>query len=154
MWERLRRFSALEGRAQSLFLRASLLLPLLSASLRRRGFAATQSTLKRLLSPAKKALDAQEQIARTALAARMVRAAVKYGFGKPSCLEGSLALWWLLRRQGIPAELRIGVRKENRQFEAHAWVEYNGSALNEPEEHHQHYHAFDATFPVSPPEDL
>jgi len=29
-------------------------------------------------------------------------------------------------------------------LEAHAWVEREGVALNEPEERHQHYAAFDA----------
>jgi hypothetical protein len=46
------------------------------------------------------------------------------------CLEQSLALTWLLRRRGVPAELRIGVQA--RPFYAHAWVEVDGRALNEP----------------------
>jgi hypothetical protein len=46
------------------------------------------------------------------------------------CLEQSLALTWLLRRRGVPAELRIGVQP--RPFYAHAWVEVGGAPLNEP----------------------
>lgn len=46
------------------------------------------------------------------------------------CLEQSLALTWLLRRRGVPAELRVGVQP--RPFYAHAWVEVDGRALNEP----------------------
>jgi len=59
----------------------------------------------------------------------------------------------LLGRQGISSHLRIGIRKENEKFEAHAWVERHGAALNEPDEHHHHYAAFDAAFSALPPEE-
>ncbi len=82
----------------------------------------------------------------------MVHAAAKYGAGHPTCLEESLALWFLLRWQGILAELRVGVKKEEEKFEAHAWVERDGVALNEPEALHEHYVAFDAALSSIPPE--
>jgi hypothetical protein len=63
-------------------------------------------------------------------------------------LEQSLALWWLLGRQGIESSVRIGTRKSGDKFEAHAWVECDGVALNEEGEPHKHYAAFDETFPV------
>jgi hypothetical protein len=56
----------------------------------------------------------------------------------------SLTLWWLLARQEISSHLRIGIRKVDEKMEAHAWVERDGAALNEPDEHHIHYSAFDA----------
>jgi hypothetical protein len=68
-------------------------------------------------------------------------------------LAKSLTLWWLLVRQGIPSHLRIGIRKEEEKFEAHAWVECDGTALNEPDEHHHHYSAFDGAFSSPPPEE-
>ena len=74
----------------------------------------------------------------------MVNAADRLGLVHPSCLAKSLTLWWLLGRQGIPSQLRIGIRKDAEKFEAHAWVDCDGTALNEPDEHHQHYVAFDA----------
>ncbi len=82
----------------------------------------------------------------------MVRAAVRHGIGQSTCLEESLALWWLLGRQGMASELRIGIRKNDEKFEAHAWIERDGKALNEPEAQHQHYAAFDAAFSALPPE--
>ncbi len=48
-----------------------------------------------------------------------------------SCLAESLALWWLLRRKGIDANLKIGVRTLTGVFESHAWVECAGRVLNE-----------------------
>jgi hypothetical protein len=46
----------------------------------------------------------------------------------------------------------VGVRKDGEKFEAHAWVERAGIALNEPEARHQHYAAFDAALASLPPE--
>ncbi len=83
----------------------------------------------------------------------MVNAADRRGLVHPSCLAKSLTLWWLLARQGIPSQLRIGIRKEEEKFKAHAWVERDGAALNDPEEHHQHYSAFDAAFSAPPTEE-
>src|SRR5258708_9563088 len=82
----------------------------------------------------------------------MVRAALRYSVTQYSCLEGSLTLWYLLRRKGIPACLRIGVRKENGKFEAHAWGEHGGEALNQDEAMHRHYAAFEQYLPVPPAE--
>jgi hypothetical protein len=143
MWERLRRFSELERSAQNLFLRAIVLLPLVSLSLRWRGFRATRATLERF--PPKVNLQQEDAAAsgRAAQTAHMVSLADRHGLVHPSCLAKSLTLWWLLRREGIPVDLRIGIRKENEKFEAHAWVERDGAALNEPEEHHRHFTAFD-----------
>ena len=83
----------------------------------------------------------------------MVRAAAHYGIGNSSCLDESLVLWYLLRSQGVATSLRIGVRKENEEFAAHAWVEHEGVALNQKEEIHRHYVAFDREFtpPVGQP---
>ena len=131
MWEQLRRFNLLERAARGLFLRAAVLLPLISLSLRLRGFRGTQSFLQKFLSPSNDAADTSAPECRD-LTVRMVRAAVRHSPGHPTCLEESLALWWLLGRQGIASELRIGVRKQNERFEAHAWVERDGTALNEP----------------------
>jgi len=151
MWELLRRFRALEPKARELFLRAAALLPLISVSLRLRGFRATQSSLQKRLPEAAWRLTSQSsgpQAAWTALTARMVRAAAHRTWGTPQCLEQSLALWWLLGRQGISTSVRIGTRKTGEKFEAHAWVECDGVALNEAEESHKHFAAFDEAFPM------
>jgi hypothetical protein len=151
MWEPLRRFKDLEPRARGLFLRAAVLLAFISLSLRFRGFRATQSSLQKRLPRTLGTISdrsSREQAESTALTARMVRSAARRTLGNPACLEQSLALWWLLGRQGIVSSVRIGTRKTDQQFEAHAWVECDGMALNEAEEPHQHYAAFDEAFPV------
>jgi len=150
MWERFRRFSVLERPAQSLFLRAMLLLPVVSLSLRWRGFRATQAALQRFVANSNKKKDCSNAGGRAKLTAHMVYAADRHGLIHSTCLALSLTLWWLLERQGIESHLRVGIRKEEGEFEAHAWVERDGVALNEPEEHHQHYAAFDAALSSLP----
>ena len=156
MWEPLRRFRALEPRARGLFLRAAVLLPFISLSLRFRGFRATQSSLQKRLPAPISSVSVQfggtqadgTQAQPIILTARMVRSAAHRTWGNPACLEQSLALWWLLGRQGISSSVRIGTRKNEEKFEAHAWVECDGVALNEPEEAHKHYAAFGEEFPI------
>ena len=58
----------------------------------------------------------------------MEDAAARNLFFHTNCLEQSLVLWWLLRRRGIAADLRIGARKDSDRFEAHAWVEFDSAS--------------------------
>ena len=153
MWEQLRRYRALDSSARKVFHRAVVLLPLISASLRFAGFKKTQASLQRRLAgwapaPARPA-EVTERVTKTC---RMVRAAAHYGMAGATCLEQSPALWYLLGRQGISSKLRIGVRKNEQQFEAHAWVEYAGAPLNQTDDSHHHYAAFENEFSVSPTE--
>jgi hypothetical protein len=53
--------------------------------------------------------------------------------GRARCLEQSLVLYYLLRRQGIPVRYCHGVQPH--PFLAHAWVEYDGVPINDIAEH-------------------
>jgi Transglutaminase-like superfamily len=117
-----------------------------------RGFVRTKTWLQRQFLEQDLPPIATQNEKRAASAARMVRAAGRVGVSRATCLEESLALWWLLGKKGIAADLRIGVRKTQEKFEAHAWVEYEGKALNEPETQHQHFAAFSDALRNLPPE--
>jgi Transglutaminase-like superfamily len=52
--------------------------------------------------------------------------------GRSKCLEQAIAAFVLLRRRGIPVDVRFGVQPY--PFFAHAWVELNGVPLNESPE--------------------
>ncbi len=80
----------------------------------------------------------------------MVRSAVHFAMPIAGCLEQSLTLWYLLGVQGVSARVRIGIPKQTRPFEAHAWVEYEGLALNQLEEPLSHYIPFDSELPGPP----
>src|SRR6516165_4443115 len=146
MLARLRRFSGLPGAAKMLFLRTALLLPAIRLSLRLRGFRTTQRFLEARVAPARPPLSEAAAERDSLMVSRMVAAAARYCPIPSSCLERSMALWWLLARRGIAAQLRIGARKDAGKFEAHAWVERNGTAIGEPESWHLHYQAFDKEF--------
>ena len=155
MWERLRRFKNLPAPGRALFLRAAVLLPWVAVRLKLQGFQATNQSLQKafdaLQKPFREMGVPDLAAERAALTARMVRAAARHGVRDPSCLEESLVLAYLLRRQGIEAQLRIGVKKNIPKFEAHAWVECGGVALNETESLHDHYAPFEAEFTSLPP---
>lgn len=61
---------------------------------------------------------------------------------RAACLGRSLVTWAALRSHGYDVDLRIGGRKQGEAFQAHAWVEWRGQALAEPEDIQQTYAAF------------
>ncbi len=141
-WSRYWRLSALE---RGLLWRALVLLPLTTMALRVLGFRRWHAALARLapLGPSPEVKSAPSFAKRAQLTTRMVQAASQDSLCRANCLEQSIVLWWLLRRQGISSELRIGVCKADDGVAAHAWVELAGAVLNEAQDVHQHYAAFD-----------
>jgi hypothetical protein len=63
-----------------------------------------------------------------------------------TCLTRSIVLYHLLRRSGVPVELRIGVKREQRAFAAHAWLTREGATYLEVE---PPSHEIIASFPAS-----
>jgi hypothetical protein len=124
-------------------LRAAVLLPLLTISLRLRGFRSTQGLLQKFLGGSQNSLPEETINERFAITSRMVLAAARNSPTPSTCLERSLSLWWLLARQNIATQFRIGVKKDGEKFAAHAWVECNGIAVGEPGASHLHFVAFD-----------
>jgi len=61
-----------------------------------------------------------------------------------SCLPESLTVWWLLRRRGIQADLRLGVRKLDGRLDGHAWVETSNQVVSGNPNLAQDYSALDA----------
>lgn len=71
--------------------------------------------------------------------AALLIAVARYAFPRPNCLHRSLVLNRVLSAQGIPSDIRYGVRRRDGRFEAHAWVEHNGKPLTEPGDVHREY---------------
>jgi Transglutaminase-like superfamily len=57
---------------------------------------------------------------------RIVTRCLRVGGYQPRCLTSSLVLYGLLREQGEPAQLVIGLPQTPKEKAAHAWVEVNG----------------------------
>jgi hypothetical protein len=141
-WSRYWRLSALE---RGLLWRALVLLPLTTIALRVLGFRRWHAALARLGSAefSSAAVPARSPTEKAQLTTRLVQVASREGLCRTNCLEQSVVLWWLLRRQGISSDLRIGVCKSGDGVAAHAWVEIAGMVLNDAQDVHQHYAAFD-----------
>jgi len=64
--------------------------------------------------------------------ARGIHRGLRVGPWRPRCLLRSLVLFRLLREQGQPAVLVIGLAHEARTSDAHAWVELDGRDIGPP----------------------
>jgi len=150
MMKRWQKFWRLSGYERGIVLEAAGGLLATWLGLRLAGFRRWKSVLAWLVpsvnTAARKQTASQRESAE--LIARMEAAAARNVFFGTNCLEQSLVLWWLLRRLGIAAELRIGARKALDRFEAHAWVEVDSAALNDANAEHRHFVPFDG--PISP----
>jgi hypothetical protein len=108
-------------------LRAAVLLVMVRASLRIRGFARTLSFVRDSVAdePVNEELSADvvESIAHS------VATAAAFFPGRARCLEQSLVLYYVLRRSHAAARFRMGVQPYG--FQSHAWVEYQGRPINE-----------------------
>lgn len=63
---------------------------------------------------------------------RAVHKSLHIGDHRPTCLVNSLILFHLLRKQGDPAELVLGVPDGKADHFAHAWVELEGTDVGPP----------------------
>jgi len=134
-----RKFWALSPVNRGVLLQAIVLFPCIALGLRLLSFKALCNLLERSL-PAVAASSTWQRRAETI--ARLVQAAATHGVWRTNCLQRSLLLWWLLRRRGIAAELRIGVSRQTDHFEAHAWVECEGVVLGDRPDIHQTFAPF------------
>jgi len=110
--------------------KAFFMLPIAALGLRLMGFKTVHSALSCGLAAPVISTDARAT-ARAQQIAKMVRVAAVYGRFGATCLPQSMVLWRFLQGQGIGCDLRLGARRENGNFEAHAWVEVDGVALND-----------------------
>ena len=62
---------------------------------------------------------------------RMVTLASRYHFVNANCLPKSLTLKWMLQKENIHCELRLGLRQGAEQFQGHAWLQRNDIVLND-----------------------
>jgi hypothetical protein len=68
---------------------------------------------------------------RAARYAWAIALAARHHVVRARCLHRALVLHRWLRREGLPSELRIGVRKVDGALLAHAWVELDGEAVGD-----------------------
>ena len=137
MRQRWGKFRQLPARDRALLLAALLMLPIVRVSLRLFGFRRLCRILIWTTPPFRDQVGSNHSAAadleRARASALCVSRAATHGLYRANCLDQSVALWWLLRLQGVVTEIRIGVRRSD-QFEAHAWVEFNSVVVNDRED--------------------
>jgi hypothetical protein len=145
--ESCRKFPLLSGFERSIVLESLLGLVATKMGLRIAGFQRWKRVMAGRTSKEIEGASARGHLESVAKIVNLERAAARHLPFSTNCLEQSLVLLWLLRKRGIPAGLRIGARKEADRFEAHAWVEYQGAALNDAGNEHLHFVPFEG--PIS-----
>ncbi|HWG58333.1 MAG TPA: lasso peptide biosynthesis B2 protein [Candidatus Acidoferrales bacterium] len=123
-----RGFRRLRSAERGVAMEAAAILLATRAGLRFAGFNGWKRALE-LFTPSAHPGASEPPLSAAHTIARIEEAAANYAPFRPNCLERSLALWWLLQRRGISAEVRAGARKAGSRFEAHAWVEWRGTVL-------------------------
>jgi hypothetical protein len=137
------KFHALPWPERRTLLAAMAWLPLFWLGLRVLGLQQFQTRLQHGNVPAEHRIS-HDEILRIAT---LVNIAALHGPFPASCLTRSLLLGWMLRRRGVASQLRIGVRMTQCKLDAHAWVEYAATPINDRPDVGQHF----AAFPEIPP---
>lgn len=130
MWYAARRFVAQSRANQVVCWRAFVSLAFLPAILQLIGFQRVMRSIKPTTMILKNDPDPRDW-ARARQYVYWIDVVARYHFTRPCCLHRSLLLHQWLRGEGLPSELRIGVRTEDGQLRAHAWVELAGDVLND-----------------------
>ena len=111
--------------------RAFLALMQLDLALRVAGFRRVVRWVERRL-PTQGQVGGAATLERAIGYARAIEIAARHHLVPAHCLHRALVLHAWLRRDKLPSALCIGVRKEQRQLQAHAWVELGGELVYEP----------------------
>ena len=145
---RLETFVNLPRRERGVLIQACVLLPVVEVALRILGFQRTLRVMEWGVSH-RCGWGMVPAIGQVESTVRMVVMAARHGIHTASCLRRAMVAWFLLRRQGVEMDMRIGVRKKGAgTVEAHAWVEYKGCVVADPEASAGRYKALES--PNSP----
>jgi hypothetical protein len=120
---------ALPWRERLLLPRLVLWLALVDLGLRLAGYARLRAGCDRLGGRGPFRAATLDDLAAAHRLAELAAIAGRRGPRAATCLRQALVVGTLLRRQGLDAQLRIGVQPDAERFGAHAWVELGGVAL-------------------------
>ena len=122
----LHRLRQLDPRERRALYTAAAVIPWMSLRLAIAGLKRAQ----RAIPAGRPRADSAQTLAEARALARLVAIAARRGAWHARCLPTALALQWMLARRGIASSLRLGARRRNGRFEAHAWVEHAGEPLD------------------------
>jgi len=95
------------------------------------------SWLESKLSPLNDASDMQSAQVHFQYAVQLyeiIRLAARCQYRQSACLPKSIVLYEMLQSKGYAVQLKIGVNKTAQRLYSHAWVEFDGKMISEPEQ--------------------
>lgn len=111
-------------------------LPVTGAFIRAIGFQRTSKVWARFSGSVPLRPSSAQDMTDAQALARLAAIAGRRGPIAVTCLRQSLVVRAWLRRRGLDAQLKIGVKKNGAALDAHAWVELDGVALAQPDLSH------------------
>jgi hypothetical protein len=120
---------ALNGQQKRQLVVLAMVLPAIGALIRVAGFQRAAKACSRLVGQAPLRPLAPGDLAQAEAYAQLAAIAGRRGPVTTTCLRQALAVRTWLRRRGLDAQLRIGVKKNGEALDAHAWVELEGTPL-------------------------
>lgn len=136
------KFFQLDNFQKKTLLKALVLLPGTAIQLALTGYTSTLRSCSVAIASNASAPSAQYLENAKALA-RMVDIAALHGPYRARCLVRSLTLLRMMSAQGLAGSLVLGARREGDKIAAHAWVEFNGTVVNDRVDTPQQFQPFD-----------
>lgn len=130
MGRRLRGWQRLDWRERRLLGGLVVLIVPIHALLATAGYSRTKRILERLSRASARRSATPAELESALRLARLASMAGRHGLVEATCLRQSLLIHFLLRRDGLSPAIKIGVRRQGRAFDAHAWVELDGTSLD------------------------
>jgi len=135
MFKSFRQFVRLYSEQKWLVLQAAAILPITYAGLELFGFQNLLTFIQNFTHVPHRLPSPDELRADTTLFTAVVRRCPL----PMKCLGRSVALCWLLRLRHVDATVHIGVRKNQHDLDAHAWVQCGDFVINEAEDVTERY---------------
>ena len=129
MGRSLARWRALTGQQKSQLVLLAVALPVTGALIRLFGFQRAAKFCARVGGQAPLRPTSAQDLEDAQAFARLAGIAGRRGPVTTTCLRQSLVVRAWLRRRGLDAQLKIGVKKNGAALDAHAWVELEGRPL-------------------------
>ncbi len=136
MGRSLARWRALTGQQKAQLVLLAVALPATGALIRLVGFQKAGKICARIGGQAPLRAVGADDLQQAEAFAQLAAIAGRRGPVTTTCLRQSLVVRAWLRRRGLDAQLRIGVRKTGGVMDAHAWVELDGVPLAQPKLDH------------------
>jgi hypothetical protein len=111
-------------------------LPLISLSLGFAGYGRTRNWVERFTPVSIPRIASTTDMESAERLAQLADIAGRRGLFSSTCLRQSLLVYGLLRLRGLGPELKLGVRKQDGLFDAHAWVSLDGAELGQTDLEH------------------